>query len=403
MRKVLTFIARFIASILAILFVITALLALPLFNVGAHLFGPAIYKRALAEQNIYERLPALAAEQVVYSAQYNPCAENPESEECQAEGPPGEDEPTGEGGLPPFLQDLTQEDYEFMISSLAPPDWLQAQVEGVIDQFFAYLSFAKPDATLKISLAELKQRIAGEQGTEAGMRQAHAQPPCTEEQIEIIESDAEVTPEEMPLCNPPKPLAEKYAQKVQQTLRAVAEDIPDETTVDLSKLGEEEADVEAPPEEEGPFGGDPRPILQAVRWLMLLSPLIPSGLLLLITLFGVRSWKGWLRWWGIPLLIVGIIECVLALAAMPAANWAIATYVLPKAPAGLTQNLVTAGLDVARHVIRTVVTWIGVEAGAIALLGLVLIVISFFVKGNPAKPSAETAPIAEHQVQIEQG
>src|SRR3990172_12761275 len=70
MRNVLTFIAKFIAFILAVLFVVTAVIALPLFNVGLHLFSPGVYKRALDQQGIYDRLPAIAAEQLYTQAHY---------------------------------------------------------------------------------------------------------------------------------------------------------------------------------------------------------------------------------------------------------------------------------------------------------------------------------------------
>ena len=67
MRKVLTFIAKFIATIFVILFVVAALLALPLFSGGWQLFSPNLYKHALAEEHIYERFSALASEQIVHS------------------------------------------------------------------------------------------------------------------------------------------------------------------------------------------------------------------------------------------------------------------------------------------------------------------------------------------------
>ena len=58
-----------------------------------------------------------------------------------------------------------------------------------------------------------------------------------------------------------------------------------------------------------------RAFLKFTRPLMRLSPLLSIVLLLLVTLFGVRSFKGWLRWWGIPFLVVGILLGVGVLAA----------------------------------------------------------------------------------------
>jgi hypothetical protein len=403
MRRVLTFVARFIAAICAILFVITALLALPLFNIGLHLFSPDLYKRALAEQKVYERLPAIAGEQIVYSITYNPCQENPESERCLAEGKAGEGEGESpdQGGLPPFLQNLAQKEYEGIIADLAPPQWLQARAESIIDQVFAYLDY-ESDPVLAISLVDLKERISGEDGLRVFMRLARVQPNCTPEQVEIIRSDVEATPEDLPLCEPPEPLAEKYAQKARQVLQTVAGDIPDETAVDLSTLGQEkgEAGTEAPTEKESPFGDDPRPIFQIVRWGMRLSPLVPVALLLLVTLFGVRSWKGWMQWWGIPFLIVGVIWGGLALATLPAMDWASKVYLADSMPPEFTPHFIAMGLDVGRYIVRTLATWIGTIAGLLGSLGLLLIAVSLFLKGKrepaPAyEPADEQAALPE--------
>ncbi|MDP3185889.1 MAG: hypothetical protein Q8M58_11490 [Anaerolineales bacterium] len=77
MCKVFTFFARFIAAIFAILFVITAVLALLLFNVERQLFNPNLYKRALTEEQIYKHLPGIIGELLTTSMSYNPCAQNP--------------------------------------------------------------------------------------------------------------------------------------------------------------------------------------------------------------------------------------------------------------------------------------------------------------------------------------
>jgi hypothetical protein len=98
-------------------------------------------------------------------------------------------------------------------------------------------------------------------------------------------------------------------------------------------------------------------------------------LLLLVTLFGVRSLRGWLRWWGILFLLVGLAGLGLAMAALPAMDWAIATYVVDRLPPAMSSNLAQAGLDLGRYIMRTLVTWVGGEAGVIALAGLVLLLI----------------------------
>ena len=370
MRKTLKVIAKSIAVVLIILFVITALLALPLSAAGWRLFGPNLYKRALAKEDIYARAPALAGEQIIYSLNYNPCAEDPD---CQ-EGERG-DQNGGEVGelmdsdaTPYFLSSLTQDDFESIISDLAPPQWLQEQAESAIDQIFAYLNLGNK-SRVTISLVAFKERLAGEEGIRAFMRMAMAQPLCTPEQVEIIESDEDTAPEDMPICRPPEPLKARYTDKAQKTLQAVTTELLNEVSV--ITLAEREGIDVTSAEESGPFGSDPRAAFQIAKWGTRLSPLLPIAMLLLATLVIVRSWQDWARWWSIPLLIIGIAGLVLALAALPV-NWAFGVYIAAQAPPELAQNLVNAGLGLEKFVARALVTSIAIQSGILVLLGLLL-------------------------------
>lgn len=370
MHKVLGFITKAIAVVFVALFVITALLALPLSTAGWRLFGPNLYKRALAGEAIYERAPALASEQIVHSINYNRCAEDPD---CK-EGEPGARDGGEMGELldpgitPFFLLSLSTKDLESIIADLAPPRWLQEQSESVVDQTFAYLNFGgEPEIT--VSLIAFKQRLAGETGTRAFMRMAMAQPPCTPEQVALIESDEDIAPEDMPICRPPEPLKERYADKAHKTLQKVAKNFLDEVSV--ITLAEEEGVSVSLPDELDSWENDPRVEFQIAKWSMRLSPVVPVLMLLLATLAVVRSWSRWARWWSISLLIAGVVGLLLAVAALPA-NLALCAYGAGQVPSEFSQNLVNAALDVEKHIARSLVTWIAIESGVLTLLGMLL-------------------------------
>ena len=269
---------------------------------------------------------------------------------------------------PYFLSRLTQEDLESIITDLVPPQWLQEQAESAIDQIFAYLNLGNK-SRVTISLVAFKERLAGEEGIRAFMRMAMAQPPCTPEQIEIIESDEDTAPEDMPICRPPEPLKARYTDKAQKTLQAVTTELLNEVSV--ITLAEREGIDVTSAEESGPFGSDPRAAFQIAKWGTRLSPLLPIAMLLLATLVIVRSWQDWARWWSIPLLIIGIAGLVLALAALPV-NWAFGVYIAAQAPPELAQNLVNAGLGLEKFVARALVTSIAIQSGILVLLGLLL-------------------------------
>ncbi len=77
MKAFFRFVARFLAVVSAIFFVITAVTAIILFNLEGRLFDPDTYKSALEEERIYERLPAIVSQEITLSMNYNPCEASP--------------------------------------------------------------------------------------------------------------------------------------------------------------------------------------------------------------------------------------------------------------------------------------------------------------------------------------
>ena len=139
-------------------------------------------------------------------------------------------------------------------------------------------------------------------------------------------------------------------------------------------------------------GGGPEGVLTAVRYLhryVWLGLLVPLALLLVVMLFGVRSRKGWLRWWGIPLFIAGLLTLGLGIAAVPALDWAWVGYIADKIPPLFSSSLSGMGHELADSVVRELSQTIMLVAGAASLIGLVAIVGSFFVgaKRVDAAPS----------------
>lgn len=77
MRKFLSFVARFIAVILATFFVITTLLAIFLTTVNHLMDNAEPVKKALVEQDVYSRLPEIVGSALTDDNLRNPCAQNP--------------------------------------------------------------------------------------------------------------------------------------------------------------------------------------------------------------------------------------------------------------------------------------------------------------------------------------
>jgi len=371
MRKALAalanLIAKFIALLLAALFVVTAVIALPLFNIGLHLFNPGVYKRALDQQGLYDRLPAIAAEQLYTQAHYA--------------GPPleeGGEAPDPGSGPPSTFENLTEADWVQFLSTLLPPEWLKAQTESALDQTFAILDSTEPAPEVTISLVEWKAHITGEAGVNAFVQLVRVQPPCGQDELRKWVTEGV---SELPTCKPPDDVLAAATPQIQATLNKVIADLPDEAALSqVFEGGGEDESGETPPPDSGGTVQGPLPFLQTIRLGARLSPLIPLVLLLLVALFAVRSWRGLMRWWGIPLLLAGLVGAALAVAFLPAMKFGYVTFVAGRIPPYLSDGFVQAGLDVAWQIAGTLAGWVGGEAALLGLVGLIMLAALFFVR-----------------------
>ncbi len=480
MRKFFTVIARFIATIFAILFVITTILAILLTTINRQMFSAKLYKNALAEQNIYERLPEIVGVAVTSMSSFlsNPCAENPlacsidgaspELQACltTALGPdayvaigsgrrsptdaelqlaqpcldqygssetassfqPGETLPNaspevqacvkqaigeqaynelfnnqrpptetenqlmapclaqsgtgGPSGMPSFFQNLTAADYQAILTILLPPSDLKAMAESTLDQLFAYLN-GETD-TVTVSLIKLKERLAGQAGTDLIMQLINAQPDCTEEDLAQMTSGA--SDGGMVLCKPPDDVIPIVVAQLQGQLDSAVTTIPDEATIIKPPS------PGAVPSGSGPFGADPITTIRMARLIIRLSPLLPLALLLFVTLFAVRSLKSWMRWWGIPIFFAGAIALGLGIAALPALNTAWTMFVIPRIPPYIPPDIAGIGQELVRFIVHAITEGIALRAVILLAIGLAAWIGSYFVK-TKAEPDSSSAPV----------
>ena len=173
------------------------------------------------------------------------------------------------------------------------------------------------------------------------------------------------------LCATSGKTLDKLITELQRQLTEAASTIPDKAVFIKPPSPSD------PTSGNGPLGKDPQSALRLIHRGLRLSPLLPLALLLLVTLFGVRSRKGWLRWWGIPIFIVGLITLCIGVATIPLMEWAWVKYALAKIPPLFsTSDLPVIGHDVVRFAILDLSKWITIEASLISLLGLAAIIVS---------------------------
>jgi hypothetical protein len=413
------------AIVMGILFVGSTLAALLMLNVEQKLLQPGLYKDVMVQQNIYARVPELAAEQIVYSSTLVPTGEengdeaasdqalivriialaSPALSSClqtelgpsayadlgaasrspsaveaedvkaclRANGVPAELADT-HGGMPIFFWMLSEQDWQKTLETLLPPEWLQAQFESVIDQIYADLRSDQDREAVKIPMADLKARLQGEDGFDAIVALLEAQPACTPDQLAQIQGlvDPSEPLKEVPVCRPPDATLTAIYPNIRATMAFLAEQIPDEA--ELKYATDSGSPSEDPLEES-------RRALSTVRTVVGLSLLVPIVLLALVVAFGARSIKGLLRCLGIPLLVAGALGVLIAVVGLTSTHQFVTNMLLGAESSGSTMapGIRGAGADLLGAIVEGYLAAFLVQAIAIAVVGLVMVAGSFLV------------------------
>lgn len=265
------------ASICAVLFVITGILALFLFNIEQTAFSARTYKQAFEKQQIYQRMPSILATALSSYVAGNQNAD-------------------------PFLKTMTQADWEKTIVQIMSPEELRTLTDTTVDSLFDYVNGKSDSAVL--SLVPFKSNLAGPQGVEAVKLLLQAQPACTAEQL--FQLGLGLLQGDVGLCNPPQQLIGAMTPLIESQLRVIVLAIPDNVSLVPAELSN--------------IPGDPRIQLNRVRTLMKLSLIIPFLCLFGLTLFTMRNLSDWLKWTGISFMITGGISAFIALVSAPLMN-----------------------------------------------------------------------------------
>lgn len=342
---------RFLALLCAFLFVITTGGALVLYNAETRLFNASLYIDALESQGIYDRLPTLAAESL-------------------AVAPDGNDTNSPRT----YLNLLPIESWETVFRALLPPEVSRPMAEQALHSVIDYLNGESDTAHL--SLARFKTHLSGAAGSESLLAVLRAQPACTLEQIvQVTIGSLFGEPAGFVLCNPSDELLDLFQPLLQAQMQTVASTIPD--SLDLT------------PDVEGtvhPLDG-----LRSARAWMRISPYIPIGLLLLITLFAVRDLRGWLSWWGIPILLGGLLGILLSAIIGPLIQWAFSLIILPRLPDFLPDSVIDTIRDLLTTVLSGVTAPVLIQSLVLVFIGIIMILATLL-----KKPSVKAPVIVRH-------
>lgn len=329
-----------LAAICAILFIVTGVIVLFLFNIERRVFVSSTYKQAFEEQALYERMPALLA-----TALQGMISQNP--------------------GAYPFLKELSFEDWQSTIASLLPAEELRAVADGALDSTFDYVN-NKTDFAV-ITLLPIKARLAGPSGVNIVTQFLSTQPACTIEQLQQMALG--FLGGNIALCNPPPEAMGLISPFIQSQMQTVTAAFPDQVTIIPG------TDSDTP--------NDPRLQLHLVRSAVRFSPYFVFLLLLAVAVFGVRSARDFLVWWGWPLLITGASSAVVALIGAPAISLLLQFLMQTQGAIFLPPLLASTIAETASAVAGQILSPVTLQGFVMAAIGLLMVGISFFIRRNP--------------------
>ena len=382
MRNVLTaifkFIARLIAIFLALLTIAATITVLLLLSIDHTILNPRTSKQAFIKNNVYERIPAVTAREFslvrdLFAAR---CTETPQN--CPME-------------TMTLLNGLSTKQWEASVIHLFPKDELQTNTESTLDEATSY--FRGETDAVQLPLAPLKARLIGQSGEGLSSLILKSLPACTaEQQVQIKDTDLDSAGVLLITCSTTAELQLQLSAELQRRFELISVELP-ETAMVLKSPS-------MPPSLRRFLGEDWQTTLQTISMGLPYASLLPFGMLILLSLFAVRSLRGWMRWWSIPMFIAGISTLILGVVLFFMFDQIWMKYILPTLPPLFASGFSDIAEDVTRTLANDLAKHIMLQAVVLTLLALAILYASSFVKPPPdpslpplAQPGTPGGPV----------
>jgi hypothetical protein len=268
------------AGILVLLFILTLPIGLLIYDVSRVVFSPEI----LSEQVTSELIDSGVLRSFVTDQLLSP-------DFLEEMGP-------GDVDFMQILQDLSPGDRETLVDIVLPSGWIKSQIARVFNALNVWIDSEDPLPKLVLDIQPFKDRLIMGGAEEILEMIVDSWPSCTPDQNAQLR-EAWQRSDDVPIlqCEPPEPFRERLLGFGNEMMMEFMQEIPPEFVIAGEEIDPQEAvDMMAMKE-----------WVRLVRTLSRSIWLVPIALLGLIMAFAIRSWSDFGRWWGIPLLISGVI------------------------------------------------------------------------------------------------
>jgi hypothetical protein len=346
-----------IAVLACVFFVILCSLTVPAYFLSSRITDAELYIDALQEADVYADFPALFAEQMDY------WINGLKSSYFLVEI---------------FFQNLARADWEIIAERIITTEWLQAQTESLIQQFFDYGDAREAGLALKISFSELKERLGGETGFQTYMDITSTKPECNI--LELTQWLVAPFIDLLPICKLPEGeqiflfSAPDPKKVVPEILADWANTLPDED--DLAESFSQ-ADLD---EIDSLFS------LMKIVQIGSLVGMFLAVLLLALSLVSpsVRSSNGWLLYWGMSLFFAGFFVLSFAILFTLVAIWQIGELFQSMNDIFIA-SAVDLGVEVGTNITISLALPIGIVGLILVVLGAGMTAASFLTRASRSR------------------
>lgn len=247
---------KFLAVLLMILFFFLFNPILYAYNFKLIFLRPALYQGLIRSGRLSESLASFLSSALIGSIQKGAAKE----------------------GIP--TSTFSSENFKEIIKKAFPPEWMEKELGGLIDNFFAWFYGDTEELNLKISLKEIKKNFGPAFG-EFFSETAKGIPTCTSAQIQKLAQGDQNT-----ICLPPGMSIKDLQQfKGSQMFENLLAGLPDE--VDLLNLGS----MEGKPKDLAATMASLNKFRDYAHFAFLILYLLTAGLILLLIFIALLTWK----------------------------------------------------------------------------------------------------------------